>query len=61
MLATRKLLSDHKLREGGHLIHCSFEGLAQVAMRQKKTLLVIDPLSYTEYNPKVDLNFDLQK
>ena len=45
----------------GHLLTCPIGGLAKIAMEEKKTLLVTDPLSYKEYDENIDLKFDKNK
>lgn len=41
-----------------HLIYGPIKGLASIAIEQKKTLVVTDPLSYKEYDEAIDIKFD---
>lgn len=43
--------------EEGNLLSIPRRGLAQHCISQKKTLVITEPLSYTEYDPLVDIDF----
>jgi hypothetical protein len=47
------------LSDGSHISYVPIVGLAQYTMEQKKTLLITEPLSYKEYDPSVDLKFEV--
>ena len=49
-------LGDNKYNET-YLQTVPLNGLASIAIQQKKTLLVTEPLSYEEYDPTIDLRF----
>ncbi|CDW78189.1 UNKNOWN [Stylonychia lemnae] len=45
----------------GNLLYMPFKGLAQHCVKEKKTLVITEPLSYQEYDKYIDIDFDSQK